>query len=1157
MTLNKEIFQRDPTTFSIPNDGVTTIAEPRTDEQWAVLRYELESFVCEGEYAAGMERVLSTFLTHLGQPVQPAVWVSGFYGSGKSHLVRVLRYLWQDPEFPDGARARSLRSLPKELDALLRELSTAGRREGGLWAAAGKMEAGQRSIRLSVIGILFEAAGLPVDYAQGRFVLWLREEGLYDAVVAGLQSQGTTMDDELPNMNVSTALAQAVSSAEPRMGDSPAAVLASLRAQFPRKDDITESEMLQAIDRVLRQKSDTPGKLPLTLVVLDELQQSIGEDSDRTLQVQGIVEACTTKFRSQLLFVATGQSALADRPQLSKLRDRFTVLVTLSDQDVHRVLRQVVLLKKSDREPELRQVLDKASGEIHRHLSATRIAHTQSDDKDLVPDYPLLPTRSRFWERLLRGIDISGTAAQLRTQLRVVWEATRGVADKPLGNVVAADVIYEQQKPSMLQRALLLPDLSSTIAALDDGTPDGQLRSRLCATIFLIQQLPTEGITASAVKADPDTLADLLVEDLTAGSAGLRHRIPALLDALVHDGKLMLVGGEYRLQTRESAEWQQAWNTAYQHIRNDDARLASDRSTSFKSAIAEALKGIKLQQGNSKTPRRYALHWGLDAPPPAGEEIPIWVRDAWNVSEKVVRNEAQAAGMESPVVFVFLPREQADALADALGTQAAADEVLASRAAQTTPESVAARQSMQTRSETARGTVNALVAEIMSSALVFQGGGYQASGANLREAVQSALEASLARLFPHFSMGDDARWATVVKRAGDGAADALSVLGYEGDAAQHPLCKEVLAYLGGVSRAGKEIQDHFTGAGYGWPRDAVDGALLVLLTSGHLEGLDKGHNSVIAKKLPQSSIGVVTFRAVEAPLSLEERIAVRGLLAKLGLVVKPGEEDDGLLRALDAMLALGGKAGGAPPLPALPDLEWLRSLQAESRVDRMRKAFSSQGALLNSHMEWTHLATLAELQRPRWDVLQRLLKHALSLPAAGEVSPAAEAIQAQRSLLADPDPVQPLVTRLVTDLRAALQDARQRLGAEREAQVKTLRADPAWDGLTDDDWRGIFAAHQVGPAPELAIGTEAELLNTLDARPLTWWSDQVDALPARMQAARDHAARLLAERGKAVSSVRVTPRPATLSSEAAVDAYLAELRTELLNHIADGKSVLI
>src|SRR5438067_2886443 len=117
MTLNREVFFSDPTDTTIPNDGVAKVGVPETAEQWEVLRYELQSFVCEGEYERGLDRILSTFLSSLGKPTQPAVWVSGFYGSGKSHLVRVLEYLWCDVELPDGASARGLVRLPTEIEA--------------------------------------------------------------------------------------------------------------------------------------------------------------------------------------------------------------------------------------------------------------------------------------------------------------------------------------------------------------------------------------------------------------------------------------------------------------------------------------------------------------------------------------------------------------------------------------------------------------------------------------------------------------------------------------------------------------------------------------------------------------------------------------------------------------------------------------------------------------------------------------------------------------------------------------------------------------------------------------------------------------------------------------------------------------------------------
>ena len=159
---NRELFHRDPRATKIPNDGVAKVVRPETEQQWDVLKWELKSFVCEGEYERGLERILNSYLTNLSQSQQPAVWVSGFYGSGKSHLVRVLEHLWRDENMPEGGSARALVTLPDEISDHLTELSTAGKRLGGLWSAAGTLSSGKSdAVRLAFLSVLFESAGLP------------------------------------------------------------------------------------------------------------------------------------------------------------------------------------------------------------------------------------------------------------------------------------------------------------------------------------------------------------------------------------------------------------------------------------------------------------------------------------------------------------------------------------------------------------------------------------------------------------------------------------------------------------------------------------------------------------------------------------------------------------------------------------------------------------------------------------------------------------------------------------------------------------------------------------------------------------------------------------------------------------------------------------
>ena len=108
---NKDVYMINPLERKLVNEGVASV----NDRNLNVLRYEVETFVCDGQYEKGMEHILDVYLRKLGHEQQPAVWVSGFFGSGKSHLVKMLAAFWQDVEFQDGARARSLADLPDSI----------------------------------------------------------------------------------------------------------------------------------------------------------------------------------------------------------------------------------------------------------------------------------------------------------------------------------------------------------------------------------------------------------------------------------------------------------------------------------------------------------------------------------------------------------------------------------------------------------------------------------------------------------------------------------------------------------------------------------------------------------------------------------------------------------------------------------------------------------------------------------------------------------------------------------------------------------------------------------------------------------------------------------------------------------------------------------
>ena len=438
---------------------------------------------------------------------------------------------------------------------------------------------------------------------------------------------------------------------------------------------------------------------------------------------------------------------------------------------------------------------------------------------------------------MLRSVDSAGTAGQLRTQLRIVHDTVREVADRPVGAVAPADAIYWQVETEMLQSAILPRDVATLIRELDDDTEDGRLRSRLCALIFMIGKLPRdEGPLATGVRATSDALADLVVDDLTAGSASLRQQVPIVLQCLVDAGTLILFDGEYRLQTPESMEWETDYRSRLSRVLGDDVRMAAERDTAMREALATALKGRNFLQGATKTPRKYETHLGSDRPVTDGSSVPMWVQDEWSAPLGAVREEARQAGVDSPTVFVFLPRLEADELRQTIGRLRAAEETVNTRAVPQTSAGIEARGAMQSRIDVEGKHVVDLVDIIIGNARVYQGGGNEVIAASFPEAIGQAVEAALTRLFPKFSDADQSGWNRVVARALQGAPDALSTLGYSSDVEKHPVCQEIRSFVGGAGKKGSDVRRHFSDPPYGWSRDAVDGALLALLAGGGLEG---------------------------------------------------------------------------------------------------------------------------------------------------------------------------------------------------------------------------------------------------------------------------------------------------------------------------------
>ena len=1163
-----EVLDRDPRTTRLANNGQARIVDVADAPALGELRAELETFVCDGQFGDALQRILDRYLANLGTPKQDSAWVSGFFGSGKSHLLKMLTHLWVNTPFPDGTTARGLvrGGLPDEVQAQLRELDTHAHRAGrSPVAAAGTLLGGSVDhVRHSVLSILLRARRLPALYPLARFCFWLREQGLLDGVRAAVEAAGKDWLRELNNLYVSPVIADAIVAADAGFAADGKAARQLLTQQFPPlRTDISTEQFIEAARLALSEN----GELPHTVLVLDEVQQYINEAQDRSAVLTEVAEAVQTQFDSRVMLVGAGQSALsAGTPALMWLRDRFRIAVELNDADVEAVTRKVLLHKRPSAGPAIEQMFETHAGEVARHLQGTRVGSRPEDARNRVADYPLLCSRRRFWEACFQAADAAGSHSQLRSQLRILHDSLENVADRSLGAAIPASDLFDALAPSLVSTGVLLNELNTRIQKLGDGSDEGQLQRDLCGLVFLIGKLPRQEGTDLGVRANAATLADLVIDDITTDSGPRRHEIAHTLDWLAKDGVLMKVGEEYRLQTTEGAQWDRAFRERRQGL--TEVEIATRRDQLFAQAVQEVLGGIKPVQGQAKLRRKLAMHTGTEPPPANGEVVSIWPRDGWSCGRHDVENEARRLGADDPTLHVHLPKKSADLLRGHILDVEAARQVLDHYGVPASPEGREARESMESRRAGAAQDRDAIVRDVLRAATVLQGGGTEIFGDGLGEKLRTGAGASLARLFPRFDDGDHRGWEAAVTRARQGSDQPLKVVGWDGATDAHPVAKEVLGAVGAGAR-GTATHKALKAAPYGWPQDAIDAVLIALHHAGHLRAIRNGQ-PVAAGALDQAGVKAAEFRPEKVRLTTSQRITLRGLFGKLGINTKSGEEEHRAPEFLGALEQLAGRAGGPAPLPPAPNVAIIDDLKRLAGAEQLAEIHARKDELGKWIEDWTILAERAEARTPAWELALAFRRHAGGLPAAASAGADVDAVVAQRSLLAETDHVRPIVATLAGALRAVLVDRHRGLTGAVAAAGATLAGDATWARLDAAAQHGIRRRLGLDPPPPLAVATDRDLLRALEARSLAAWRSEIDAVEVRIgQALQEAAERIDADTppdsGEATDGARpptpprtttVNVRRGTLVDEAAVREWLREQEGKLMEAVRTGPVIV-
>ena len=645
---------------------------------------------------------------------------------------------------------------------------------------------------------------------------------------------------------------------------------------------------------------------------------------------------------------------------------------------------------------------------------------------------------------MLHSVDVTGTAAQMRTQLRVVHEACRVYANDELGAVVPGDFLYDQIAHDLVSTGEMQKRFQEIIEQ-QKTYPDGTLRSRVGALVFLINKLPREHGTDLGVRAEPEHLADLLSDDLVTGSSQLRQQLPGLLGTMEQDGVLMKVDSEYRLQTTEGAAWEAEFRKRRAAALNDQPSIASRLHQHLHQSLTKTLGSPSVLHGDAKERRKIVIHHSENKPETA-DAITLWVRDGFSAPEAAVLADLRKLSTDDPTLHLFLHKAHADELKNALAAAQAAEETLHFKGTPTSTEGKECRRAMETKQLTENGRITDLIGHILGGARLFLSGGQEQTLISLKEGVEAAAQQVLSRLYPNFHVGDGAKWPQVLKKAKEGSPSALEQVGFSGDPQTHPVAAAIFAFMG-AGKTGLEIRKKFNAPPYGWSQDAIDGVLTTLLASNHLSARLNGQPLALAE-VDQKKLGPAAFRIESPVLTAMQKLGIRKLFQEAGLTkTTPGQEATDAVEWVRHAKALAAQAGGDAPAPLAPTAPELIALESLTGNDLLMALYAQRETLAAKIKTWQATGKEIAQRLPTFALAEKLVAQAVGLVEPSEWAATLIAIRANRSLLDHPDPVAPVLKAAANALRAALTQAHQTHADQFTAQIARISGHAAWQQL--------------------------------------------------------------------------------------------------------------
>lgn len=524
-TTIKELFAKP---VDRPIDGVIKADDERH------LQVELDEYVITREVSKGLGAFTDAYLHN---PTANGVWISGFFGSGKSHLLKMLS-LMLDGEKRVGEQSKRPVEilLPKVEDEVLR----ADLRKATTIPA--------RSLLFNIdqkfdgIGGTHEAPILEV------FMKVLNElQGYY-----GNQGYVAQFEHDLNKRSQFEAFKQTYERVNGRSWDNDRDALATVTKrsfakayaeQFGGSEDDAIKVINDAKDsyrlsiegfasRVKEYLDSQPPGFRLNFFV-DEAGQFIGQERSRLLNLQTVVEslASATDGRATVFITSQadlegilGQVKFEQADDLSKIQGRFKTKLTLASADVQEVIQRRLLAKTPD-EPE--QLINIYEQEKENFTTLFRFGDGSiplkgwGDCQGFCGLYPFHPYQLTLFQQAIQTLashsifEGRNMAVGERSMLSVFQQVAMAIKELPVGRLASFDQLYDGINE------VIRGDKKQTMVLAQNRV--GELELRILKALFLLKWVPQ-------FKSTVRNIAILLISE---PSFDIRAHEQAVKDALI------------------------------------------------------------------------------------------------------------------------------------------------------------------------------------------------------------------------------------------------------------------------------------------------------------------------------------------------------------------------------------------------------------------------------------------------------------------------------------------------------------------------------------------------------------------------------------------------------------------------------------------------